>query len=283
MLRKKKKKRENQHSISLVWIDAMKLTSRFIPILALLLLLAPAAAFANDGDGDIAAAQEYFDQGAQYYYAGDYGRALVEFRKAQQAHPHPIFLYNIALTSNALGRTDQALDAARQAAAMDAELPPEQDARNLALIRSCETILDAGSTANRVSRQAVADADIPAPPQPEPKSGGLGALGWAGIGTAAVGVGALTGSFIIGSQVSKGIDELELKATGPDEAAFNEQKSDLKSQQTLGQIMLYSGAGLTAVGASLLVVDLLVGKNPDRPMALQFTPHQPGLQVHMRW
>lgn len=263
----------------------MNLTPRHIAIIALLLLLAPATALAQDSESDVAAAQRYFDQGAQYYYAGDYGRALVEFRKAQQAHPHPIFLYNIALASNSLGRTDQALDAARQAAAMDVELPPEQDARNMALIRSCETILDAGSTATGVARQSGADAvaDTTVAPPPEPEPAGIGALGWAGIGTAALGVGAMVGSFVVNSQVSSGITTLEEKAAGPSEADFNDYKAELKNQQLIGQILLYSGAGLTAAGTGLFIVDLLVGKNTDSPVALQFNPVQPGLQVHLRW
>ena len=228
-------------------------------------------------------AQEAFETGAQHYYEDNFGRAIVEFRKAHRAHPHPMFLHNIALSNKRLGRMDRARSAAAEAAAMTEELPPETAARNMGIIAGATGVLTGQQVAEDVARNQPEEDDTQAPPTPEPvaESGGFGPLGWAGVGALVVGVGALGGAAVIDSQISSELNGLN---SGETQEQFDATIADLEGKQTTGQILLFSGIGLSTVGAGLLIFELVSGgSSSDQQLSFSPTFHQPGMEVQFRW
>lgn len=242
-------------------------------------------AIAESGEPSDAAmqeAQEAFEAGAQHYYEDNFGRAIVEFRKAHQAHPHPMFLHNIALANKQLGRLDRAREAAVEAEGMAEELPPETAARNVGIIAGATGVLTGRQVAEDLARsQPVADDTPKTPEEPVADSGGFGPLGWAGVGALVVGVGALGGAVVIDSQISSELDGLN---SGETEEQFDATIADLEGKQTTGQILLFSGIGLSTVGAGLLIYELVSGgSSSDQQLSFSPTFHRPGMEVQFRW
>jgi hypothetical protein len=234
-------------------------------------------------EADVQTAQAASDLGAQHYYEGNYGRAIVEFQRAHDHFPHPMFLHNIALSNLHLGQLERARAAAREAAAMDEGMPSEAHATNEGVITGATTVLEVRRLANRLAQErGVArdddDDDVVAPP-PVVDEPMLGVLGWVGVGTAVVGVGALVGAAVLDSQIQSGIEEL---SDAPDQASFDARRDELEGQQTVGKVLLFGGAGLTAVGAGLLVVDLMSG-SADRAVGIGPDPREPSIQVRLRF
>lgn len=116
-------------------------------------VVAPATVMAGKPD-DAERAQEFFDRGAQYYFEEEYSKALVEFYRAQTAHEHPVFKYNIAMSYLRLGQLENAREAAIEAQAMDEAPSPENRANTSSIVVSVNTVEHAGSVA-----EAVAQAD----------------------------------------------------------------------------------------------------------------------------
>ena len=90
------------------------------------LTLLSSSAFAA---GDRAAAQKYFEQGAEYYFNGEYGKAIVEFMRGNDEIPNALFLYNISLSHSRLGNFNDALEFGRRAREMGG-LDPATSAQN---------------------------------------------------------------------------------------------------------------------------------------------------------
>ncbi len=262
-------------------------------------------AFADDGDElseealeeideeDIQRAQDAFNEGASLYYEGEYGRAMVEFRRANELYPHPIFAHNMALANHQLGRTNRTLDAALEArelsqqATDDAErLPDRADATNHGLIVSLQSLETGEEVAEAIAADTIDDDDEPVavdePPEGVDDPSSFGALGWGGVGAFVLGAGALTGAALIDRNVVSGKESLE--NWDDTTTAFNEEKDSLESQQSIGKVLLFSGAGLAAVGTGLVVWELM--SSPDSEgsqMAVSPSLTRPGVDVMLRW
>ncbi len=226
-------------------------------------------------ESDMQRAQDAFDQGARYYYDGQYSDAIVEFRRANQIHPHAIFQHNIALANMALERPQRALEAALDARENAEQLPPEAAAANDAIIASVQVSMHAEDVAEDMEELIIAEA-----PDVEPASG-FSTLGWAGVGTAGVGVLALGGAAVVDRQVVAGVDELENDdfETRDD---FNARRDEVAGQQTMGQVMLWSGLGMVAVGGALVAMDLVSGDDGGG-VAIAPAVGSPGINAVMRW
>lgn len=276
-----------------------RITPRALSVLILLLCLGvPATAFSQD-DADLSAdaadevdpedierAQEAFNQGATFYYEGEYGRAMVEFRRANELYPHPIFLHNIARSNRQLGRVERTIDAAIGARELAEEtgeaLPADADAVNSALIAGIGTVVTSTELSEEMEATAVADKDVEEPPGVQPADSGFGGKGWAGVAGLALGVGALGGAAMMDRSVVSGMEELEPDNWTGTRTEFDDEKASLESQQSMGQILLFSGAGLAAVGTTLLVLEL-TSSSGDTQMALSPSVTRPGVEMLLRW
>lgn len=238
-------------------------------------------------EGDMQRAQEAFDRGARHYYADEYSDAVVEFRRANQIQSHPIFKHNIALANREMGRMDRALDWAERAEAHDVDLPEETQATNLGIIQGSRVALQAP---DRAEDFGVAEPEpVAGTPDDEPEpvdDAGFGALGWGGVVGAVIGGAMLGGSAIVDRQIVAGIDQLEedRDSGAIDGTEFDNRRDSLASQQTTGRILLFSGAGVAAVGATLVIVELVSGGADDRrDVAVAPSIDRPGIDLLVRW
>ncbi len=286
----------------------MKPTTLIISLALIGMLTAPAVSAAEEptevdeeelgeevDPGDIERAQEFFDAGAQAYYRGDYDQAAVEFRRAHEAHPHPMFLYNFALANKQLGRLDTAVDAAEAAAEMDGALPPEQDARNNAIITAGTTVYGGEELAEELESllgEPVAEeeeddeeeiADIDAPPEPADASWGL--VGWAGVGAIGAGAAGLVLGGVAHADVSPYRSEFEERQQrNPESTALEDFESEITARETTRNMLFISGGALMAVGAGLVVWESMTGPDTDaEPAAMQWNIHPGGAGVTLQW
>lgn len=224
-------------------------------------------------EADTNRAQEAFDEGARYYYDGDYSSAIVEFRRADQIHPHPIFQHNIARTNIELDRPERAYEAALEAQQRADELPPEAAATNSAIIAGYQTVFGSRDHAES-AEPAVADIDA------TDADSHWGSLGWAGAGILGAGVAAISGAAVLDRSIVSAKDDLE-DETDPE--AFDQQIETLESRQTVGRTMLWSGVALGAIGTSLVVWELATIPDDGGQMAVSPSLDRPGIDVLMRW
>ncbi len=236
---------------------------------------------------DVKRAQEAFNRGASLYYEGSFGEAIVEFRRAQERYPHPIFAHNIARANEQLERYDRALSAAKearelqeQASRAQDQMPDAADARNSGLIASLETRLNSQAVAEAVEAHQQQIDGVDAPDAPDTSSG-WGLMGWSGVALATVGAGALTGAMVMDRQVASDIEALESN-TDISEADFNSEIDSLQGQQTAGRVFLFSGAGMLAIGATLVVLEMTSGSD-EEGFAVAPSVSRPGVEMTLRW
>ncbi|MBA2661087.1 MAG: hypothetical protein H0U74_02235 [Bradymonadaceae bacterium] len=221
-------------------------------------------------DEDRRVGQEFFDSGAKFFVAGDYAAAIVEFRKGYARLPEPLFLYNIALAETRLGRYQQALQTSERA---EKVLAGDSADANKGLQAACTTIIDAGKRAEAIAlalAQAAAEPQIEEPKEsveaveavavvvePQPQPTGFGALGWTGVGVATLGGLALAGAGLTIMSLESDWQAYEEAARLSDGARYSALSESIEDQQIVGQVLLYSGVGLVAVGSGLIIYELV--------------------------
>jgi hypothetical protein len=99
----------------------------------------------------------------------------------------------------------------------------------------------------------------PAPSAQQADEGGMGAKGWLGVGGLVLGAGALGASAYFNAEAGDLGDQMA--SPQPSRAAYDALDDDRTSAQTSGQIALYAGGGLIALGAGLLLWELLGGED----------------------
>lgn len=229
-----------------------------------LLLSALSVGTATAQEEVVQQAQEYFQQGAEYYTTGEYSKAIVEFLKGYNLAPNPMFLYNISLSYAKMDNVEDALGAAERAN-KDGGLPADVQLRNESRIRAFRMVLAAKDVSS--SMKQVAQVEPVAPPVAE-SSGGFGALGWSGVVLTTVGAGLLVGALVVNAPLADDIEQLERESIGGDPARFDELKQSIEDGQSLGQILLFAGAGVGAVGVTLLIIELVSGEETSTAMTL---------------
>ncbi|MFB6373207.1 MAG: hypothetical protein ABEN55_08860 [Bradymonadaceae bacterium] len=106
----------------------------------------------SSSDSEVAEAQKHFDRGAEYYVDEKFSKAIVEFRKAQNLHPHPLFLYNIVRAYVRIGQCSNALEYARKLESAD-KLKSETRAKLQASVRACRRVQTGVALAPRLVRK----------------------------------------------------------------------------------------------------------------------------------
>lgn len=219
-------------------------------------------------DRDQERAQQLFERGYGAYSTEKYGRALAMWRKAYEFVPAAVFLFNAAKAGEQLGNLEQALALAKRAGKQEKRPLPEKLAKkNETLIRD----LKARLAFERKRREAL-------------RARKLDWRGWSGVaglagGTLAVGL----ATAVFGNQAGK-INQ-NLGNAGSREA-YQERRTRMESKQTVGRVLLYSGAGVAAVGGGLLVWDLVdVPRMPEDPTAaVRFGVNgRPGATIRLRF
>ncbi len=244
---------------------------RFVLTIVFALLLAPAESFAQAPSQEtVDQAEAHFQKGAEWYTTGEYSKAIVEFLKGYNVVPNAMFLYNISLSYAKLGNSDDALMYAERAQ-NEVGMPDDVASRNSGRISALRVRLSGLDVAKNVSDLSnVVDV---APTQPA--ESGFGWMGMTGVAVGVAGLGLIGGSALIGMGVSDDITALEDEANGGDQARFDDLKASIESDQSLGKVLLFSGAGLAALGVTLVVVDLMNDEEPTQT-SLRLVPTNGG-------
>lgn len=260
--------------------------ARCIALLTLLVLLsvASAPAFAQSPEKE---AQALFEEGGALYFKQEYGGAIVKFKTAHIKSPNALFLYNISLCHLKLGQFGDALSAAREAREMGG-LDEQTSTKNDSRIVSLQRVLLAHRAAEAVGvQQASEDADtgdlVAGDPEATTtsgaaaKGGGFGALGWVGVASTVLGVGLLTGSLVTELGLQGKWEDFRQAGEDGDEVAYARLKGEIEDGQQIGAVLLYSGAAITAVGLTLIIIELASGDSASA--TLQIVPTSGGATV----
>lgn len=210
---------------------------------------------------DRARSDEHFQTGARLYHEGDYSGAILELKAGYQLAPHPVFLVNIALAYAKLSNFREAAEYGRRAATEEGlEADPHAQTSGRA---------EAWNTHTHAA--ALADALIEVAENPDPvatdgrtldsptKPPRIGALGWTGAVVGGVGLASIAGGVVAGATLQDDREAYEAAAAAGDREEYERTRDRIDSTQSIGRVLLFGGAGLFAVGATLFVLDLANG------------------------
>lgn len=232
-------------------------------------------------------AQRHADEGARLYAEGEYGAALVQFRKAHALKPNRILLFNIALSYSKIGRCGKATTKAAELEAKY-DLPPKLRATSRGMSAGCGSVGRAPDVAEEVAearkraraersaaenegveRAEVAEAanSNSDPHEAESTGSGLGALGWTGVTAAGLGTAGWVATLVLQNQVQSDFEQYETAAEQGEAERYRELRDQIRRKQTAGRTLLVTSIGLTSAGLGLFLFDLLGNRNERRSSA----------------
>jgi tetratricopeptide (TPR) repeat protein len=221
-------------------------------LIAMLCIATPASVFAQSGEID--RARGHFAQGAEYYTAGEYSKAIVEFISGHNLAPNAMFLYNISLCYERLDNVPDARAAARKARGFDG-MPDAVTVRNEARIASFGSILEAREVADSIADDPVLGKKSPS------ESSGFGALGWTGAVIGVLGIAGLGFALILNQQVESDKRALADANGRNDFEEATRLTNEINDTRETGRIIFFTGIGLTVMGLALVTWELL--DDPD--------------------
>ena len=215
-----------------------------------------------------------------HYVSDEYDKAIVDFKRAQQLYPSATLIYNIALARMRLGQTEEAVQAAERA--LDFEGPDqgfgrESQAKARAMIVGGGVLSAATQASGRLSASTTEPSKASSSaPSPEQFDGGgtpiLGGLGWSGIALGAIGIGGMIGIPITGNQYERDLQQLRKLRNSNDRDAFESKRAEAQRARGIGQVLLYAGPALTALGVGMVALDAFVLRNDRASARMQVTP-----------
>lgn len=259
----------------------MRIAMTTIGVVCALVLATPGTVYA-EADPE---AVRLFEEALTSYNAGEWAQAATGFLQAYQLEPEAVFLYNAAKARGALAGDDPAkLEAALkllERAQAQEERPlvgkleasaAEYREELLAKILESERLKEERRLAELDALKGNPDNYVR-----------FGALGWTGVGVIALGGVSFGVSGYFNNQVRVIGQELE----GPDanRADYDRLASNYKGSQQTGQLTLYVGGAIAALGAGLLVWDLmtldLIEEVPTDQGTLTFSVTGAGARVEV--
>ncbi|QDG53700.1 hypothetical protein FIV42_24030 [Persicimonas caeni] len=255
---------------------------------------APASAQESGGEqgsagqeaSDEKKAEAYYNKGVDAFFKKKYSLAITYFQRANTLDPDPVVLYNISLAHSKMGNPKEALTAALEAQKMG-NLPEDTALKNQFRIVGYRRAIAAREVTEAINPPAKAEIDPNKVPDKQPQTDeGLSVLGWTGAGTAGLGVAALVGAGVTNFIVAGNLEEYDTAQADGDYGRARGLHQDIQDRQSLGRVMLYSGAGLAAVGGALLAYDLLGGTETagNAESASVFgAVDSDGASVQLRW
>lgn len=200
----------------------------------------------NVSDGNVLA-----NKGFIQYQNKNYGKAIFYWQKALQIQEVGLLYHSIAKAYEKKGEFKAALKYANKAkASKGSPLTTKYQKKNEALITRLQKAI---ATKHAQERQAKIDATRYQ----------LDWRGYTGIGTTAVSLVLLGLMGYQNNQAAKGLERLQ-PPQRLNRDQYDELKLKVEGHQSLGQIYLYSGLALMAVGVTLFSVDFFgVNKNVD--------------------
>jgi tetratricopeptide (TPR) repeat protein len=208
-----------------------------------------------------------FEAGRAAFAESRYEDALAAFERALELAPHDAVRFNIAVSLEHLGRIDEALEHYRIAAGSD-ELDDAGLVRAAREVDRLEAVLR-----NREVEQAPEPEPTPLPePTPPPRTASAvvdapsSRTAWLAIGGAVVAGAGVAGIVYFGLRAQSLHDEWEASPTDEDLAGRGTTMRDLANVSI----------GVAALGAVLVLLDVLFlssGDAPSEARALRTQPH----------
>ena len=203
-----------------------------------------------------AAADKLYTKGVEAVISKNYPRAIIHFQNGYNIDPDPKFLYNVSVCYGRLKDYKRGITFAQRVIGSDRSTP-KLLAKATSRMRSFQTILAAQGAAVAIKDRPT---EIVKPTDPKPKDGGFGTVGWIGVASAGVGAALLGTAMFYSAGLGDDIQQYEDDVRAdPNPTRDQERFDELESRQGTGQILLYSGAGLTALGVGLIVYELVAG------------------------
>lgn len=234
--------------------------SRPLTVCLILSLLAWSSPAVAQSKAEKKKAQEHFKSGSKLYEDGDFQEALAEFQRGHTVIPNPIFRYNIALC---YWRMDRYPEAIKESAKADEELTalgePQAATLNLSRLVSFRLTMKAREVAEAPPIVVEAQPDIVVAQPVVEDDSSLSPVTWTGLILTVAGAGALVGWGILETSLSGTIEDYEAAAAAGDQGAHVSLRQQIEDKQLTAKILLFTGAGATAIGGGLLVWGLTSG------------------------
>lgn len=218
-----------------------------------LCLLVPVSVFAQEADGDVETAEEYYRQGSEQYDQGEYEEAAESFRNAYRRAAEPVLLYNLALAVWRTGDTPGAIETMEQA--LDDGLDGDLAARAEMRLDGWYSAEASRRRAEGVSRDVEEAASVAMlDEESSGDSSGVGGLFWAGGAATLIGVGGLVGAAVLNHQVGQRGQQLEEDGELSDDDR-RQLIDTIETKQTMGLSMLIGGAVFAVSGVGMVLLD----------------------------
>ena len=253
----------------------------------------PATAQAQESKAE--KAKKYYRKGIKAFHGEEYGMAITYLKRANSISPSGTLMYNISLVYSKMGKPQQALDFAEKARS-EGDLPEDTSVKNNARIVGYTAALkaremtpektetsDAQASAGSKQTDSSSDQETEgtAPPTQPPPSGGSDThtLRWIGLSAGLAGLGLAGGGIAVGASVSGKIDDKKAAERNGDFETAGNLHDEIDSQQTLGQILLFSGVGLAVGGTTLFIIDAATSSSGGRAVNVTGGPTRGGFSV----
>lgn len=250
----------------------MKLSSL---LLLAVILLAPAVASADDADR----ARELYERGSAQYEAGDYVSAARSLRQAYDLVQRPALLYNIGMAEWRAGQEERAIETFERA--LNLELPANLVPPTEARLAGIAVTLNARTAAADIAGQVAAQPPASVPASDPDDSWGW--KGWTGTAATVAGAGLLAGAGFVSLQIAENETDLRAAAAANDARLYDQLQAEIDDQQTVGPVLLYSGAGLVAAGLGLLMWELFDDQSSEASAGVVATPDGAAGSVTIRF
>jgi tetratricopeptide (TPR) repeat protein len=247
-------------------------TRHTLGLLALTATLAAATPAAAEEDVAVELDPDAIDKlraCATEYTKEKYAEALVLCKESLGIQRNAATLLTIGKTYEKLGRCDLARDFAEQSLAQETLGldPPNQKKANDFI---------GGLPGSEYCQE-------PEAPEPTTETRRFGALSYVGAGALALGLGGAGAGMYFGDQAQQQLDALPDAGS---QADYDTARASIEADQSLGQALLLSGAGLAVVGVALVVVDAVTVEEVEvAPVVLApaLGPDRVGASLFMRF
>ena len=257
--------RDHVKAAQLRWLGAA-----LVALLAVVALPSSAGAQQND----VEEAKKYYKRGMQAFYEDDYPMAITNFKRAHSISPSGTLLFNISAAYSKLAKPKDALEFSHKAAEFD-DLPKDTRVKNQARMHGYRVAIRVRDATG--AQYATDDSG-------SGSGGGSGgsdmtALRWVGVSIGVAGVGLLAGAGAVGANVSSNIDAKTAAEQRGDLAEADDLYQTIQSQQTIGQILLYSGIAAVAGGTTVFILDSTSKSSESRALDVTGGPTADGFRV----
>ena len=245
--------------------------------LVMLTLLSLPASAQQEQSPNSQAAEAHFDQGRAFFDAGDWDRAIAEYKRANALVPHPLNHFNLGLAYRAKGELSAALAQFKryleldpksrrtdEASAYDAELTKASvEADEKAKLRRRRDLIASGEAERRADEQTRT-------------------LRWAGLGTMAAGATVMAIGAYFGIDARNQAREIEDRTEPGTDQELNDAFDDGNSAEARFVVLTSVGAAAAITGGVVWYLGHRRRREVEREFLAGPTVHRGGAGLLVR-